>query len=64
MVRVNPIHEHSDDKIRRAIAAGAEIIMLPMFCYPWEVSKFIEIIGGKAKTCLLFETGAALANIH
>lgn len=64
MVRVNPIHARSGDEINAVVAAGAEIIMLPMFTYPGEVAEFIAMLRGRAKTCLLFETGAALANIH
>ena len=64
MVRVNPIHASSDGEISAIIAAGAEIVMLPMFTYPKEVADFVDMVRGRAKTCLLFETGAALANIH
>lgn len=64
MVRVNPMHEGSADEISAVIAAGAEIIMLPMFHYANEVADFVDIVGGRAKTCLLFETGGALANIR
>lgn len=64
MVRVNPIHEHSNDEIDDVIAAGAEIIMLPMFTYACEVMEFIELVRGRAKSCLLFETAGALANVH
>ncbi len=63
MVRVNPIHERSEDEISAAIAAGADILMLPMFSSPCEVNDFIVAVRGRTKTCLLFETGGALANI-
>ena len=64
MVRVNPMHGGSEEEIQAVIDAGADIVMLPMFSYPDEVEKFVVAVGGKARTCLLFETGAALANIH
>jgi hypothetical protein len=64
MIRVNPIHRDSEKEIHASIDAGAEIIMLPMFNYRWEAEEFIAIIGRRAKTCLLFETGAALSNIR
>lgn len=64
MVRVNPINEFSEQEIDEVIAEGAEIVMLPMFSYQWEVEEFIGMVRRRARTCLLFETGAALANIH
>src|SRR5579863_439224 len=63
MVRVNPINECSEDEIDAAISAGADVLMLPMFSYPIEVDEFIATVRGRAKTCLLFETGGALTNI-
>jgi len=63
MVRVNPIHENSKVEVGAAIEAGADILMLPMFSYPWEVDEFMAIVGGRVKTSLLFETSGALTNI-
>lgn len=65
LVRVNPIHEalidypSSEDEINEAIAAGADIVMLPYFKTISEVERFIRIVGGRAKTCLLVETPEA-----
>lgn len=62
MVRVNPIHGPvdeigtSEDEIDAVIAAGTDIVMLPFFKTADEVRKFIEIVNGRAKTMLLFET--------
>lgn len=62
IVRVNPIHEarpdypSSKDEIEVTIAAGADIVMLPYFKRVEEVSKFLQYVNGKAKTCLLVET--------
>lgn len=64
MVRVNPVHPKMDDEVDACIDAGADVLMLPMFARPTEVRRFIDIVGGRARTCLLLETGAALARIH
>lgn len=66
MCRVNPIHESTEeyvsskDEIETAIAAGADIIMLPFFKTVDEVKTFIELVDGRAKTILLLETPEAV----
>lgn len=62
-VRVNPIHSGSEQEINKVIAYGADIIMLPFFTEPEEVRKFIEIVDGRARTCLLVETIGAEKNL-
>lgn len=65
LVRINPIHESeagivsSKNEIDRAIEAGADILMLPMIKSKAEASKFVELVGGRAKTMLLIETAEA-----
>lgn len=65
LVRINPIHEElpyyqsSRDEINEAIAAGADILMLPFFHTVKEVEEFISLVDGRAKTCLLLETPEA-----
>lgn len=65
LVRVNPIHEASDEycsseeEINAVINAGADIVMLPFFKTVEEVRKFISIVGGRSKTLLLLETPEA-----
>ncbi len=65
LVRVNPIHEalpnypSSKNEIDASIEAGADILMLPYFKTVEEVRTFIELVGGRAKTCLLLETAEA-----
>lgn len=66
MVRVNPIHEateeycSSKDEIDAAIKAGADIIMLPYFKTDDEVKTFVELVDGRAKTLPLVETPEAV----
>ena len=65
LVRVNPIHEaladypSSEDEIDSTIESGADIVMLPFFKTIAEVERFIRIVVGRAKTCLLVETPEA-----
>ena len=63
MVRVNPMYENSKMEIERCIEMSVDVIMLPMFKSTEEVSHFISIINGRAKTCLLLETPQALARM-
>lgn len=65
LVRVNPIHEATDDycssedEINAVIKAGADIIMLPYIQSVDEAKQFIEYVGGRAKTMPLIETPAS-----
>ena len=65
LVRVNPIHDaidgyfSSEDEINATIEAGADIIMLPFFKTVEEVRRFLGVVNGRAKTCLLVETPEA-----
>ncbi len=69
MVRVNPIHEatamygSSKEEINAAIAAGADVLMLPMFRTRAEVERFVECVDGRATVQLLVETAEAAQNI-
>ena len=60
LVRVNPIYKGSENEIKRVISDGADIVMLPFFKQKKEVERFLELVDGKAKTCLLFETPEAV----
>ena len=69
LVRINPIHEATDtylgteEEVEQTIAAGADVIMLPMFRTKAEVERFLRAVNGRAKTVLLFETAEAVENI-
>lgn len=66
LVRINPIHEGSDEyistkeEIDKAIENGAQILMLPYFKTINEVKQFVSLVGGRAKTILLLETPDAV----
>lgn len=59
LVRVNPIHEASKEEIEQVIAAGADVIMLPYWKTPEEVTAFLDYVNGRVKTILLLETDEA-----
>ena len=62
-VRVNPIYDGSKSEIDKVIDYGADIIMLPFFSTTKEVEKFIDMVDGRARTCLLLETVGAEKNL-
>lgn len=68
LVRCNPIHEagaeysSSKEEIDGIVACGADIIMLPFFKTAAEVKSFIDLVGGRARTMLLFETPESREN--
>ncbi len=60
MVRIDPLHDGSRDEIDRAIAGGANLIMLPMFRTLDEIAAAGDMIGGRAAFVPLVETAQAL----
>lgn len=63
VVRINPVNPGTALEIDQVIAAGADIIMLPMFSGPDEVRFFCSHVAGRAKTILLVETVAAMDSL-
>ena len=60
LVRCNPVHKGIRREIDRIIDDGADIIMLPYFKTAKEVETFLELVGGRVRTVLLFETKEAV----
>lgn len=60
LVRCNPIFEGSKEEIDKIISDGADIIMLPYFKTVEEVKTFVQLVNGRVKTDLLFETPQAV----
>lgn len=62
LVRINPIHDATDEycsskeEIDAVIEAGADLIMLPYFKTVEEVRSFIDMVGGRVRTIPLVET--------
>lgn len=63
LVRVNSLYNKSDFEINEVIARGADMIMLPYFKTVDEVDRFLDIVGGRVKTTLLFESKESIENI-
>lgn len=60
LVRVNPINPDSKSEIEKVIAAGADMIMLPMWKSVADVKEFLHIVNHRVKTTLLLETKEAV----
>lgn len=63
LVRINPLGPWSAEEIDAVIAAGADVVMLPYFKTAEEVAGFLELVAGRARTCLLVETMGAIADL-
>lgn len=63
LVRSNPIHSDSQNEIDTIIKNGADIVMLPYFKTVNQVAKFLDLVGGRAKTNLLVETPEAVEHL-
>ncbi len=63
MVRVNPLHSGTKAEVDGAIAAGADLLMLPMFETARELAKFSEIVDGRVGIVPLVETRGAAVDI-
>lgn len=64
LVRINPFYEKTQYEVDRAIACGADIIMLPMWKKASEVEQFVAFAGGRVKTMALLETKEADAALE
>ena len=60
LVRVNPWNDNSAEEIDQVIAAGADVVMLPMWRSFDEVEAFLNVVNKRVKTTLLLETKEVL----
>ncbi len=63
LVRINPIHSNTEMEIDRAIADGADILMLPMAYDAHDVETFISMVDGRAYTIPMIETAQAMVHL-
>ncbi len=61
--RSDPVYDGSAGQIERLLEAGVNSLMLPMFTTAQEVSRYIDLVGGRAYVSLLLETPQALVRI-
>lgn len=64
LVRLNPLYEDSAEEVEGAIAAGADLLMLPMFETADQVAEFTALVKGRAWVIPLVETPEAMANFE
>ncbi len=64
VVRVNSLDPESKEEIEEVIQGGAHLIRLPYFHTASDARRFVELVGGRAKTILLIETKAAVDNLR
>ena len=63
MVRVNPLHAATKSEADAALAAGADLLMLPMFRTAAELREFAGIVAGRCAISALLETRGALESL-
>ena len=69
MVRVNPLHDATDEycsseeEINAVIEAGADLVMLPYFHSAADIERFVKIVNGRATVFPLLESKDALDNV-
>lgn len=61
--RTNPVHAGSAAELEGYLAAGIEVLMLPMFTSSDEVARFAELVAGRARVVLLLEQAAAFEQL-
>lgn len=63
LVRTNPIHAYTVMEVEKAIGYGADILMLPMVMDHHDVEKYVKLVNGRAKVCVMIETAASMARL-
>lgn len=63
LVRTNPIGAYTEMEVNKAIAYGANILMLPMVMDQNDAETFVHLVNGRAKVCIMIETAAAMARL-
>lgn len=63
LVRTNPVHAYSKEEVEKAIAYGADVLMLPMVMDQHDVEQYVGLVAGRAKVCIMIETAAAMARL-
>lgn len=62
-VRTNPLHHATRREVEEALAAGAELLMLPMFRTADDVARFVDLVAGRAGVIGLLETREAVEDV-
>ncbi|UZP75573.1 aldolase [Candidatus Paraluminiphilus aquimaris] len=63
LVRLNPLHEHTQIELDQVIESGADLVMLPMFKTAADLKLFSNMVAGRAGIVPLVETYSALKDM-
>ena len=61
--RVNPLHAGSATEVAAVLAAGVEVLMLPMVATPADAATFTRLVDGRALIVLLIECREAVERL-
>lgn len=62
-VRVDAVHEGSRAQIDAVVDAGADMVMAPMVESVTDAQTFVDLVAGRARTCLLVETVVGIGQL-
>ena len=62
--RTDPLHDGTPAQVERLLAAGVEVLMVPMFRTADEVARYTDVVAGRAHVVLLLETAEAAERIE
>jgi len=63
LIRLNPFHDKTKEEVERALDAGADMLMLPMFYGREEVEQFCVYVNGRCDVIPLVETAQAMVRL-
>ncbi|HVZ45343.1 MAG TPA: aldolase/citrate lyase family protein [Ramlibacter sp.] len=63
MVRVNPLHDDTEEELDEVLDYGPDSLMLPMFQGAADLGEFARLVNGRAPIVALLETSAALQSL-
>jgi 2-keto-3-deoxy-L-rhamnonate aldolase RhmA len=61
--RINPVHAGTRREVEAVLAAGAEVLMLPMVAEAREAAHLVDAVAGRARVVLLVERVEALERL-
>lgn len=59
--RINACGGHTSQEVESALAAGADLLLLPMVRGPQEVERYLRLVDGRTEAGILVETAEAVA---
>ncbi len=62
--RIDPVSERTSEEVEFLLRQGVQALMLPYFQHPDQVRRFVDLVGGRARTILLLETPQAMVRVR